>query len=502
MNGADEILGPSLAAGRGDQLALVCGERTLTFFQLERLACRFGNAMTAAGVKRQQPVLLLLDDGPELVASYLGAMKAGLIAVALNTRLAVKDLAHALGDSGSPLLLVENELRDLAAEACTLAHVSPRLVPMAALDAFLADASDRLVSADMAPEDTALWMYTSGTTGQPKGAVHVHASIPLGDRHVRENLGIQPGDRMFSTSKLFFAYPLGHCLIGGLRAGATLVLHRGWPDAAAAAEVITRTRPKVVLSVPSLYRILAKEGLGTTEAFRNVRTWVSAGENLPAELCRQWMDQTGGLMLEGIGSTEALFLFIANTPAAMKPGACGRPLPWAEAQLRTPTGEVITAADTPGDLWVRMASLFRRYHNRPDVTQRVLKDGWWKTGDVFAFDADGWWTPQGRSDDMIKVSGQWVSPAEVEEAALAVPGVADAVAVGIPNEDGLVRLVLYAVADVGEHEPALEGRIVETLRGKLAIYKCPRSVRFLDAIPRTATGKVQRFKLREQEAAP
>ena len=501
MNGADDILGPSLAAGRGDTLALICGDRSLTYAELDRLACRFGNAMLAAGVRCQQPVLLLLDDGPELVAAYLGAMKAGLVAVALNTRMAAKDLAHAMGDSHAPLLLAENDLMALVTEALLLTPTAPRVVGGGMFPSFLADAPDHLVSAEMAPDDMALWMYTSGTTGQPKAAVHIHSSIALGERHVRENLGLLPGDRLFSTSKLFFAYPLGHCLIGGLRAGATLVLHRGWPDAAAAAEVITRTRPKVVLSVPSLYRLMLKDGFAATEAFQNVRTWVSAGENLPEELCRRWMEATGGLMLEGIGATEALFLFIASTPTAMKPGACGRPLPWAEAQLRTATGEIITTPGTPGDLWVRMDSLFRRYHNRPDVTQRVLRGGWWKTGDVFSFDAEGWWTPQGRSDDMIKVSGQWVSPSEVEEAALLVPGVADAVAVGIPNEDGLIRLVLYAVAESGEHEPALEARIIEALRAKLAIFKCPRTVRFLDAIPRTATGKVQRFKLREAGGA-
>jgi benzoate-CoA ligase family protein len=500
MNAADEILGPSLSSGRGETLAIISGDRTLTYDQLNRLACRFGNAMLAAGVTRQQPVLMLLDDGPELVAAYLGAMKAGLVAVALNTRLSPKDLSHALGDSGSPLLLAETSLKDLAEESLALAHASARVVESEGFEDFLAGASDQLDSADMAPEDMALWMYTSGTTGTPKGAVHVHGSIPLGERHVRENLGLLPGDRIFSTSKLFFAYPLGHCLIGALRCGGTLVLHRGWPDAAAAAEVIERTRPKVVLSVPSLYRILLKDGMASSDSFKSVRTWVSAGENLPADLCRRWMEETGGLMLEGIGATEALFLFIASTPQAMKPGACGRPLPWAEAQLRTPSGEPITEPDTPGDLWVRMDSLFRRYHNRPDVTQRVLKDGWWKTGDVFSVDTDGWWSPQGRSDDMIKVSGQWVSPAEVEEAALMVPGVADAVAVGIPNEDGLVRLVLYAVPEAGEREPVLEQRIVETLRSKLAIYKCPRTVRFLEVIPRTATGKVQRFKLREAGA--
>lgn len=501
MNGADDILGPSLSAGRGDVLALVCGDRSLSYFQLDRLACRYGNAMLAAGVTRQQPVLLLLDDGPDLVAAYLGAIKAGLVAVALNTRMAAKDLAHALGDSGAPLLLAETGLMGLVGEAAPLTPARPRVVDSDGFDAFLGNASDQLASAEMDPEESALWMYTSGTTGQPKAAVHVHASLALGERHVRENLGINPGDRIFSTSKLFFAYALGHCLLGALRCGATLVLHRGWPDATAAAAEIARSRPKVVLSVPSLYRLMLKDGFAITEPFREVRTWVSAGENLPEDLCRRWMAETGGLMLEGIGATEALFLFIASTPTAMNPGACGRPLPWAEAQLRTPTGDIITTPDLPGDLWVRMASLFRRYHNRPDVTQRVLRDGWWKTGDVFSVDAEGWWRPQGRSDDMIKVSGQWVSPSEVEEAALMVPGVADAVAVGIPNEDGLIRLVLYAVAETGEHPPILEARIIESLRAKLAIFKCPRTVRFLETIPRTATGKVQRFKLREAGSA-
>ncbi|MBI2235604.1 MAG: AMP-binding protein [Magnetospirillum sp.] len=491
MNGADDILRPSLAAGRGDCPALVCDGRVLSFAELDRLANRFGNAFLAAGVARQQPVLFLLDDGPELVAAYLGAMRAGLVSVALNTRLAAKDIAHALNDSGATLLLAEPALLGVVAEA----GVPITVVAADRLDVFLGNASDELTAAEMDPEDTALWMYTSGTTGQPKAAVHVHGSLALGERHVRENLGIEPGDRIFSTSKLFFAYPLGHCLIGGLRAGATLVLHRGWPDAAAAAGVIERERPAVVLSVPSLYRLMLNAPLG--DGFRGVRCYVSAGERLPEELCRRWMAETGRPLYEGIGATEALFLFVANTPAAMRPGACGRPLPWAEARLLAPDGSEVATPDTAGDLWVRMPSLFRRYHNRPDVTASVLVDGWWKSGDVFTVDAEGWWRPQGRSDDMIKVSGQWVSPAEVEEAALAVPGVADVAAVGQPNIDGLVRLMLYAVAEPGQSETVLEARVVEALRAKLAIYKCPRTVRFLEAIPRTATGKVQRFKLRQ-----
>ena len=327
--------------------------------------------------------------------------------------------------------------------------------------------------------------------------MHRVGSIPLGIRHVAESLGVRPGDRMFATSKLFFAYALGHCLIGGLMAQATLVLHRGWPDAAAAAATIARHRPDVVLSVPALYRLLLREGFAATAPLAAPRCYVSAGEAFPADLCREWSEVTGRPVYEGIGATEALFLFIANRPGAVRPGTTGQVLPWAEVMLTAPDGTVISEAGRAGDLWVRMQSLFAFYHNRPDVTARVLVDGWWRTGDVFAVDADGFWSPQGRSDDMIKVSGQWVSPAEVEEVALAVAGVADAAAVGQSNAEGLVRLVLYAVAAPGEREPALEARIIETLKGRLAVYKCPRTVRFLEVIPRTATGKVQRFKLRE-----
>lgn len=493
MNAAELILGPALAAGRGDAPALIAGDRVLSYAGLDRLASRFGNAFLAAGLERGEPVLFVLDDGIELVAAYLGAMRAGLVAVALNVRLSAKELAHAFTDSASRLAIVEADLMAVAAEAAMGTAI--RLVGADAIDVFLADVSNHLAPAEMTPEDPCLWMYTSGTTGQPKAAVHVVGSIPLGVRHVGENLGVRPGDKMFATSKLFFAFALGHCLIGGLQAGATLVLHRGWPDAVAVADVVDRHRPDVVLSVPALYRLLLQGPL--PDAFRHPRCYVSAGERLPEEMCRQWMAATGRPVYEGIGATEALFLFMANTPGAAKPGTTGRPLPWSEVRLNAPDGSAITVPDSPGDLWVRMPSLFRRYHNRPEVTGRVLVDGWWRTGDVFSVDADGFWSPQGRSDDMIKVSGQWVSPAEVEEAALAVPGVVDAAAVGVPNADGLIRLVLYAVAAPGEREPALEERVVASLRDRLAVYKCPRNVRFLDVIPRTATGKVQRFKLRE-----
>jgi benzoate-CoA ligase family protein len=500
MNAADLILGPALAAGRGETPALLAGDRCLSYAGLDRLANRYGNALLAAGLERGEPVLFVLDDDFPLVAAYLGAMRAGLVSVALNLRLSAKELAYALTDSAARLLIVEAALASVAEEAARLAGTGIRVVRSDQLDDFLVGTADTLDSADLGPEEPCLWMYTSGTTGQPKGAVHRVGSIPLGIRHVTETLGVTPGDRMFATSKLFFAYALGHCLIGGLMAQATLVLHQGWPDAAAAAGVIARHRPEVVLSVPALYRLLLREGHAATEPFARPRCYVSAGEAFPADLCREWSAVTGRPVYEGIGATEALFLFISNRPGAVRPGTTGQVLPWAEVLLTAPDGTAITEVGRGGDLWVRMDSLFTGYHNRPDVTARVLVDGWWRTGDVFAVDADGFWSPQGRSDDMIKVSGQWVSPAEVEEVALSVPGIADAAAVGQANVEGLVRLVLYAVAAPGEREPALEARVIETLKSRLAVYKCPRTVRFLEVIPRTATGKVQRFKLREMGA--
>jgi benzoate-CoA ligase len=364
-------------------------------------------------------------------------------------------------------------------------------------DAFLAGQSEELASAEMDPEEPALWAYTSGTTGQPKGVVHVHASIPVGEKYVTEVLDIRPGDRMFATSKLFFGYALGQCLIGGLRVGATVILYDGWPDAAAAAQVIEPEQPNVVLSVPALYGAMLREGVAVREAFRRVRTYVSAGERLPEKLGRQWMDVTGGILLEAFGATETIYLFMSTTREAFHLGSCGRPMPWAEVRLTTSDGHEITRPDEPGHLWVRVPSLFLRYNKRPEATAEVRKEGWWRTGDIFSVDADGWWRPQGRSDEMLKVSGQWVSPNEVEEVALSVPGILEAAAVGIPNEDGLVRLALFAVPEVGASKPSLESRVVETLRSNLAVYKCPRNVRFVETIPRTATGKVQRFKLRE-----
>jgi benzoate-CoA ligase family protein len=505
MNAADEILFPALAAGHGDNLAIICGERRCTYNELARLTNRFGNAVLAAGLRRGEPVLMLMKDTPELVAAYLGVMRAGGVSVALNTRLMPKDLAYVAADSRARLLLADNEFLPVVAETRSLLSDFPRVVASSAqtdqFADFLAGQSDELAAADMEPTEPCLWSYTSGTTGQPKGVVHIHGGISLGSKYVEQVLKVQPGMRIFATSKLFFAYALGQCLIGGLRLGATLILYEGWPDATAAAAIIEREQPDVVLSVPALYRAMLRSGVANNEALQRVKTYLSAGERLPEQLCREWIDTTRTTLLEAFGCTETLFLFISTNRDAVRSDSCGRPVPWAEVRLVSEDDREITRPDESGDLWVRIASLFDHYHNRPEATAANTRGGWWRTGDVFTFDADGNWHAQGRSDDMLKISGQWVNPSEVEEVTLTVPGVVEAAVVGAPDNDGLIRLTLFAVAAADKATPELERCVVDTLRNRLSIYKCPRRIYFVDFIPRTATGKLQRFKLRKMLVA-
>lgn len=506
MNAAAQVLGPALADGRGGTTAVICEDRSLTFSELDALSNRFGNAMKAAGVGRQDRVLFLLKDTPELVAGYLGALKIGAVALALSIRSTADELLFALNDSGARLLIVDAEFADLydgiagglSDPPTVVAAAGPAKGAFTTLAAWLDGRSPALEPEPMGAEDMAYWLYTSGTTGRPKAVVHLHRDARVADLHLRHNLGVGPGDRIFVTSKLFFAYAVAHSLLGGLKCGASLVLHPGWPDAQSVAEVIERTRPDLVFSVPTLYRKLLLDGFAAAEAFRSVRHFVSAGESLPGQLFRRWREATGVPILQGIGTTETTFLFIANTADAHRADSCGRVLPWAEARLTDERGGRITRPDTPGALWVRMDSLFEGYWNQPEKTGDVMDGSWYRTDDVFTFDAEGWWYFRGRNDDMIKVSGQWVNPADIEEAVLSVPGIADAAVVGVSGGDGLVRMTLFAVpGSPAAGTAALADLLRDTLGGKLPRYKCPRDIRVIDEIPRTASGKIQRFKLRQ-----
>ncbi|MGE5548562.1 MAG: AMP-binding protein [Solirubrobacterales bacterium] len=500
-NACEQIIGWQAAEGLANQPAILAGERRLTFAELTKLVNRIGNAFLANGIKRGDRVLILLRDTPELVATWLAVIKIGAIAVALNTRSSPKDIAYAIDDSTCSALVLEPEFHGLHAAGRALAEHAPSLV-VNDVNSFAERASDILTAEPVLPGDPAFCIYTSGTTGSPKAALHRHGGVSIGHLHLKESMGLVPGERVFSTSKLFFAFALGHCMVGALKCGATVILHDGWPDAEAVAQVVERHRPDLFLSVPTMYRNLLRSDAVASASFRRIRHFISAGERLPEQVFDEWQRATGQPILEGIGTSETVFLAIANTPLAYRKGVSGRVLPWAKAELVAEDGSIARGPGASGVLRVKMESVAAGYWNQPLKTAEAFSNGWYRTGDVFTVDAEGWWRHEGRADDMLKISGQWVSPAEIEEHAMKVPGVAEVAAVGVPNDDGLVRLGLVVVA--GPESPEAK-RLEEALRQhferNLSIYKCPRRIRFVDEMPRTVTGKLQRYKVREMFAA-
>lgn len=501
MNIADEVLGPSLARGQIDDIAIEFGDERISYGELNAQVNRFGNALKPY-LKKGDRTLLLLKDSPTFAAAFLGVMRVGGVSVPVSTRASVKDLAFVLRDSEAAALLIDDEFVPLFREAVAMGAPPPPLVavrgePVEGLDtisALIAKSGSSLATAPTTVDDPAFWLYTSGSTGTPKGAVHCHGLIVVGDCYF-QSFGYGPGEKIFGSSKLFFAFALGHSLLAGLRTGSTIVLYDGWPDSNAITTIVERHRPTIVLSVPAFYRTLCQEGHAAKPAFKGVRCYLSAGESLPESLYQRWHQMTGRPIVEGIGMTETIFMIVSGTPAEHHPGATGKPMPYAETRLTDADGEV-TTPERPGVLWIKMKSLCREYWRQPEKMNSAMEDGWFRTGDVFVVGNDGWWRHQGRADDLLKISGQWVSPAEIEECAVTVPGIAEAVVVGVPDRDGLVRLAMFLIPSEQASED-LKRRVQDKLLASLSKYKCPRNIIFVDVVPRTATGKVRRFRLRE-----
>ena len=507
MNAADLVLDPAKVRERPDAPALLFNDQTVSYAALLASVNRFGNGLLAQGVERENRVAYLLKDTPDLVAAYLGAMKIGAVPLAMNVRAAPKDIAFMLRDSRAKVLIVDEEfLPGFEAIEHELAHPPKVFVANRAtsgrppIDALAAGRSDQLDAEPMSPDDMALWVYTSGTTGSPKAAVHLHHNIAAAVDYSRGVLGVGPGDRLFATSKLFFAYSLGNCLFGSLMLGATTILFDGWPDSAAIAAVVRKHRPTLLYSVPTMYRNLLRDGMASRELFESVRVFITAGERLPAVLFERWKDATGRELVDGMGTSETIYMIISNPPDRPRSGASGMPVPNVHLEIRNDRNEVIHEPGVAGVLWVRGSSVADRYWNQQARSHAAFIGGWFRTGDMYVRDADGYWYHEGRADDMLKISGQWASPAEIEDLVLKLPGISDAAVVGVENADGLMRLVMFAVpAEPGADRAGLiAANVQEHLRDRLSIYKIPRDVRVVPEIPRTTTGKVQRFKLRDQ----
>jgi benzoate-CoA ligase family protein len=446
-------------------------------------------------VEPEQRVALLLHDGVDWAATFLGALRIGAVAVPLNTRLPTERLADLLRDSRAKVLVAEADLAASLASAGTLPCADGVLTPRS-LDARLPAMPTALDPEPMSDDDMAFWLYTSGTTGTPKAAVHAHGDIAAGRRYGLEVLGVRGDDRIFATSKLFFAYALGNALLMPALTGAQTFLSPGWATPESVAAVMATFRPTLFFSVPTFYAHLLRGEL-PADAFASVRSAVSAGERLPEDIHHAFRARFGVEILDGVGATETIFMVLSNRPGRSRAGSAGTPVPGTDVRLVGPGGEEIHGAGA-GVLHVRTPSASARYWNRAAASRRAFVGEWFRTGDVFARDAEGFFHHRGREDDLFKVAGMWVSPADIEGVLRTHPAVADAGVVGAEDASGLVKAFAFVVTSDGTPAAGLVDELRQLAAATLARHEQPRAIVLVDALPRTDTGKLQRFALRER----
>jgi benzoate-CoA ligase family protein len=504
------------AALHPERPAIVGEPRQITYGELAALANRAGNALRAKGVSRGDRVLIVLPDSVEFVAAFFGAAKIGALAVPVNPFARSSDYIHYLENCEPRAAIVHSES---LAEFLPASRVLPQVpivvvgeekmnlhgLSSAKWSVWIAAAGEQLKAEDTSPKDPAFMLYTSGSGGAPKAAVHRHAGMLVTSRNYAQNvLGLRTDDLTFSVSKLFFAYGLGNGMYFPLSAGARMLLNPERTKVDRVLELVKRRRPTIFFAVPTFYAAILRE---TEEEnceadFSSVRQCVSAGEALPVEIFQRWRKQFGLEILDGIGSTEMLHMFISSRPGTCKPGSCGFPVPGYEVKIVDENGESIHDGEI-GNLWVRGASAFAEYWRIPELTARTKRGDWVVTGDKFFCDSNGYYHYCGRADDMLKVAGMWVSPMEVENALLGHPQVAEAAVVGATDERGLSYSVAHVVLRgnvLGSKK--LAGEICQHVKARLVSYKVPREVRFCAELPKTVTGKIQRFKLREASSNP
>ncbi|GLZ51883.1 benzoate-CoA ligase family protein [Actinomycetospora sp. NBRC 106378] len=499
------------------------GVRELTYAEVAAEVRTVAAGLRGLGVRPEQRVVMCCSDGVELFTAILAAMRIGAVAVPVSTMLRGPELAKLVIDSRAAVLICSPEFGSVTREATRLAvengaHdltdvvVTPAGVPVdddAPMDGYPVRTRDWT---DLAAtgfgfddglyatwdESPALWLYTSGTTGTPKAAMHRHADLrTVCETYAAQVLRIRPDDVCFSVPKLFFAYGIGNSMFFPMSVGASAVLSPGRPSPAAIASVLTEHPVTLFFGSPSVYGPLLASDLPDS-VFARVRQGVSAGEALPPRMVLGMRDRFGVEVLDGIGSTEALHIYLSNRPGEVAPGTSGVPVPGYEVEIRDDDGTVVADGEK-GTLYLRADSLCTGYWCRTDVNRRVFEGEWMRTGDTYVRNPDGTYQCLGRTDDVLKVGGIWVTPMEVEERLVLHPSVAEVVVVGVPDDDGLDRTVACVVPAEGAVLDA--EALIAWCREGLASFKKPRHVLEIDAVPRTATGKVQRFLVRELAAA-
>ncbi len=506
-------------AGRAAKAAFIDDRGALTYGQLDERARRLAAALRAAGLKREERLLLLMLDGTDWPVAFLGAIYAGLVPVAVNTLLTAADYAYMLEHSRAQAVLVSGALLPaLNAGMVQSDHEVQKVVvsqPVAPLhpaevefEAFLAAAAPLQKPAATGADDPAFWLYSSGSTGRPKGTVHSHANpYWTCELYAKAVLGLTEQDVCFSAAKLYFAYGLGNGLTFPMSVGATTLLmaERPTPDATFKRWLggVAGAKPTVFYGAPTGFAgMLAHPALPAAQDVA-LRLVSSAGEALPAEIGERFQRHFGVDIVDGIGSTEMLHIFLSNRPEKVRYGSTGWPVPGYDIELRAETGGPVPlnadGTSEPGDLYIHGPSAALMYWGNRQKSRETFQGGWTKSGDKYVRNADGSYTYSGRSDDMLKVSGIYVSPFEVEATLVQHPAVLEAAVIGVPDAEGLTKTKAFVVRQAGA--TVTEDELKAFVKDRLAPYKYPRLIAFVDDLPKTATGKIQRFKLRDQEKA-
>lgn len=501
LNIADHFLGARVREGRGSAIAIRSDRGSLTYEEVQALAHRFANTLVAAGVQPEHRVLIALPDGPAYVGALFGTLAVGAVVVMANPALAPDDFRHLLEYSRARAVIAHS---DTCAPLQAVAAESRFKPPVLVVDdpAFHRAFAATSATFDVFPshrDDPAIWLFSGGTTGRPKAVVQTHRSFAYTTEcYAKGVIGYRDSDITMSVPKLYFGYATGSNCLFPFSVGASTVLFPEPPTADVLFEKIRKHRPTVLINVPTMIHKMLAHPDAKEQDLSSLRVCTSAGEALPAELHRKWMDTFGVDLLDGLGTAEMWHIFISNQPGRSKPGTLGTVVPGFEVEVRDDEGRGVPPGET-GWLWVRGGARAIGYWQQMEKNERAFRGEWYVSGDLISMDTDGYVTYCGRGDELLKVAGKWLAPAEVEGCLLTHPQVAECAVVGQKDGNGLVKPIAYVVAR--EHRDDLGPELQAYVRERLDAYKHPREVLFVDALPRTHLGKVDRGKLGRAEVA-
>ncbi|WP_136442557.1 benzoate-CoA ligase family protein [Pacificoceanicola onchidii] len=507
QNAALYFVDRHLAEGRGDNTAFreaAGARRTLTYQELKARSDQVAGAFVRAEIRPEERVACIVLDQIEYPELFWGAMKAHVVPIALNTLLATPVYDFILNDSRAACLVVSHELLDVVLPAARQAPYLRKIIVIGgeapegtlSYDTFMAGA-EPVPAAHVSEDECAFWLYSSGSTGEPKGVRHVHGALKAtSDTYGAQVLGIREEDTVFSVAKIFFAYGLGNAMTFPMSVGATTILFNGRPTPDVAVRVIAEERPTIFFGVPTLYAATVAHLENTSVPDANMRLCVSAGEALPTEIGTRWTALWGVDILDGVGSTEMLHIFLSNAPGDVVYGTSGLPVPGYDLRCVNEAGEEIKTGEV-GELLVRGASAAEGYWNKRSKSRATFEGEWTRTGDKYEITEEGRYVYCGRTDDMFKVSGIWLSPFEVEQALIEHPGVLEAAVVPQRDGDDLEKPKAFVVLKEGADRDAVLPELKDFVKERVGLWKYPRWIEAVDDLPKTATGKIQRFRLRE-----